>query len=119
MGTAQQKLFTWRKIIPPKGDLTRVEVRSYLGGMNLFSYKRCVYNVKYTILPRSHSSETCHLDGMIFLISYKQLLRHKPICFMQKLRQQTSAIINYSALFTKHELNNSALFVKSVIKLFS
>ena len=40
--TAPQKLFTWRKIIPRKWDLTCVEVRSHLGGMNPFSYKRFV-----------------------------------------------------------------------------
>ena len=42
-GTARQKPFTWRKIIPPKLDLTCVEVGSHLGGMNLFSYKRSVF----------------------------------------------------------------------------
>ena len=41
-GTAWKKLFKW-KIIPPKWGLTSVDVRSQLGGMNPFSYKRFTF----------------------------------------------------------------------------
>ena len=38
-GTTWQKLFTWRKIVLPKWDLTNVDVISQVGGINPFSYK--------------------------------------------------------------------------------
>ena len=46
-------------------------------------------------------------------------IRQKPVYFKQELRRQTAVVINYSALFSKKEFNNSALFFKSVTNLFS
>ena len=46
-------------------------------------------------------------------------IRQKPVYFKQELRRQTAAVINYSALFSKKEFNNSDLFLKSVTNLFS
>ena len=43
-----------------KGDLTRVgRIHSHINDL--------YYKLKYTILPRSHSGEASHVNGMIFL----------------------------------------------------
>ena len=77
-GTARQKLFTWRKIILPKWDLTCVDVRSQLGGMNPFSYKRFAFTRWNTPFCRD-LTQVRRLTWVGWFFSYKQLLK-RPIC---------------------------------------
>ena len=58
--TAQQNLFTWRKIILPEWDLTCVEVRSQLGAMNPFSY-----------MLIDHLSHYCFIYCVVIFISIR------------------------------------------------
>ena len=53
-GTARQKLFKWRKIILPRGDLTWVDTRPYMDEFILI-LTICFYKEKYIILLGSHS----------------------------------------------------------------
>ena len=71
--TALQKLFTWRKIIPPTWDLIYVEVRFQLGGMNQFSYKRFVFT-KWNIPFWRELTQVRRLIWVGWFFSYKQLL---------------------------------------------
>ena len=73
-GTARQKLFTWRKIIPPKWDLIYVEVISHLGGTNQFSYKRFVFT-KQNIPFCRDLTQMRRLTWLGWLMTYKQLLK--------------------------------------------
>ena len=70
---ARQKLFTWRKIIPPKRDLIYVGVRSHLGGMNQFSYKRFVFTKRNIPFCRE-LTQVRRLIWVGWFFSYKQLL---------------------------------------------
>ena len=71
--TACQKLFTWRKIIPPKWDLTCVGVRSQVGGMNPFSYKRFAFRKWNTPFCRD-LTQVRHFTRVGWFFSDKQLL---------------------------------------------
>ena len=51
-------------------------------------------------------------------ISRKGYIIQKLICFKQERRRDTVAVIDYYALFSKNEWNNSAFFVKLVTNLF-
>ena len=72
-GTASQKLFTWRKIIPPTWELIYVEVRSQLSGMNQFSYKRFVFTKRNIPFCRE-LTQMRRLIWVGWFFSYKQLL---------------------------------------------
>ena len=71
-----------------------------------------------------HISNICMLilskfELFLDVITKIDYIRQKPVYFKQELRRQTAAVINYSALFSKKEFNNSDLFLKSVTNLFS
>ena len=73
-GTARQKLLTWRKIIPPKWDLIYVEVRSHLGRMNQFSYKRFVFTRRIIPLCRD-LAKVRRRTWVVWFFLYKPLLK--------------------------------------------
>ena len=72
--TAQQKLLTWRKIIARKWVLIYVEVRSHLGGMNQFSYKRFVFTRRIIPLCRD-LTKVRRLTWVGWFFLYKPLLK--------------------------------------------
>ena len=73
-GTARQKLLIWRKIIPPKLDLIYLEVRSHLGGMNQFSYKRFVFTRRIIPLCRD-LTKVRRLTWVGWFFLYKLLVK--------------------------------------------
>ena len=66
-------MFTWRKIIPPKRNLTCGEVRSHLGRKNPFSYKQFVFTKWNTPFCRD-LARVRRLTWVGWFFSYKQLL---------------------------------------------
>ena len=97
-GTAWQKLFTWRKMILSKWDLTFVGVKSQPGGMNPFSYKRFAFPKWNTPFCRD-VTQVKYLTWMGWFFSYKRLLIH--ITTLQRLNVELKKS-KYVSISTKY-----------------
>ena len=102
--TAWKKLFIWRIIIPPKWDLTCVDVRSQLGEMNPFSYKRFALAKWNTPFCRD-LTQVRRISWVGWFFSYKQLLSLHLLTKRRSSHQRYSlkkaVLRNFAKIFTR------------------